>query len=65
MPRSGSPGEVCTVFGAVLYELIAGTPAFHRQDTGEQRFLVEVTEHQRAPQTSISIVLNWPALLKQ
>jgi hypothetical protein len=30
-----------------------------------QRFLVEVTEDQRAPRTSISVVLNWPAMLKQ
>ena len=30
-----------------------------------QRFLVEVTQDQRAPRTSISVVLNWPALLKQ
>jgi Tol biopolymer transport system component len=30
-----------------------------------QRFLVEVSQDQRAPRTSISVVLNWPALLKQ
>ena len=30
-----------------------------------QRFLVEMTQDQRAPRTSISVVLNWPALLKQ
>jgi len=30
-----------------------------------QRFLVEVTQDQRAPRTSISVVLNWPALLKK
>jgi len=30
-----------------------------------QRFLVEVAQDQRAPRTSISVVLNWPALLKQ
>ena len=30
-----------------------------------QRFLVEVTQDERAPRTSISVVLNWPALLKQ
>jgi serine/threonine protein kinase len=30
-----------------------------------QRFLVEVSPDQRAPRTSISVVLNWPALLKQ
>jgi serine/threonine protein kinase len=30
-----------------------------------QRFLVEVTQDQRASRTSISVVLNWPALLKQ
>ncbi|HEY7189170.1 MAG TPA: protein kinase [Vicinamibacterales bacterium] len=29
-----------------------------------QRFLVEVSQNQRAPRTSISVVLNWPALLK-
>ena len=30
-----------------------------------QRFLVQVSEDLRAPRTSISVVLNWPALLKQ
>lgn len=30
-----------------------------------QRFLVEVTQDPRAPRKSISVVLNWPALLKQ
>ena len=30
-----------------------------------QRFLVDATQDQRAPRTSISVVLNWPALLKQ
>jgi len=30
-----------------------------------QRFLVEVPLDQRAARTSISVVLNWPALLKQ
>ena len=30
-----------------------------------QRFLVEVSQDQRTPRTSISVVLNWPALLKQ
>jgi hypothetical protein len=30
-----------------------------------QRFLVEVPVDQRAPRTSISVVLNWPALLKR
>ena len=30
-----------------------------------QRFLVEVSQVQRAARTSISVVLNWPALLKQ
>jgi Tol biopolymer transport system component len=30
-----------------------------------QRFLIEVPLDQRAPRTSISVVLNWPALLKQ
>ena len=30
-----------------------------------QRFLVEMAQDQRAPRTSISVVLNWPALLKQ
>jgi len=30
-----------------------------------QRFLVLVSQNQRAPRTSISVVLNWPALLKQ
>jgi len=29
-----------------------------------QRFLVEVTQDQRAPRTTISVVLNWPALVK-
>jgi serine/threonine protein kinase len=30
-----------------------------------RRFLVEMTQDPRAPRTSISVVLNWPALLKQ
>jgi hypothetical protein len=30
-----------------------------------QRFLVQVSQAQRAPRTSISVVLNWPASLKQ
>jgi Tol biopolymer transport system component len=30
-----------------------------------QRFLIEVPLDQRAPRTSISVVLNWPALLKR
>lgn len=30
-----------------------------------KRFMVEVSQDQRAPRTSISVVLNWPALLKQ
>ncbi len=30
-----------------------------------QRFLIEVPLDQRPPRTSISVVLNWPALLKQ
>ena len=30
-----------------------------------RRFLVDVTEDQPAPRTSISVVLNWPAVLKQ
>ena len=30
-----------------------------------QRFLVEMTQDPRAPRRSISVVLNWPALLKQ
>jgi hypothetical protein len=30
-----------------------------------QRFLIEVPLDQRAVRTSISVVLNWPALLKQ
>ena len=30
-----------------------------------QRFLVEITQAPRAPRTSISVVLNWPALLKR
>jgi hypothetical protein len=30
-----------------------------------QPFLVEMTQDPRAPRTSISVVLNWPALLKQ
>ena len=30
-----------------------------------QRFLVEVSQVQRAARTSVSVVLNWPALLKQ
>ena len=30
-----------------------------------QRFLIEVPQDQRAPRTSISVVLNWPALLKR
>ena len=30
-----------------------------------QRFLIEVPLDQRAARTSISVVLNWPALLKQ
>jgi hypothetical protein len=30
-----------------------------------QRFLIEVPLDQRAPRTSISVVLNWPALLKE
>ena len=30
-----------------------------------QRFLVDVPQDQRASRTSISVVLNWPALLKQ
>jgi serine/threonine protein kinase/Tol biopolymer transport system component len=36
------------------------------QITGDgQRFLVEVPQAQRAPRTSISVVLNWTALLKR
>lgn len=30
-----------------------------------QRYLVELPLQQRAPRTSISVVLNWPALLKR
>jgi Tol biopolymer transport system component len=30
-----------------------------------QRFLIEVPLDQRAPRTSVSVVLNWPALLKR
>ena len=30
-----------------------------------QRFLVEVSQVQRAARTSISVVLNWPVLLKE
>jgi hypothetical protein len=30
-----------------------------------QRFLIEVPLDRRAARTSISVVLNWPALLKQ
>jgi hypothetical protein len=30
-----------------------------------RRFLVDVTQDRRAPRTSISVVLNWPALLKR
>jgi hypothetical protein len=30
-----------------------------------RRFLVEVSQNTRAPRTSISVLLNWPALLKQ
>ena len=30
-----------------------------------QRYLVEVPQDQRAPRTSISVVVNWPALLKR
>ncbi len=30
-----------------------------------ERFLIEVPLDQRAPRTAISVVLNWPALLKQ
>ena len=30
-----------------------------------QRFLIEVPLDQRAVRTSISVVLNWPALLKR
>ena len=30
-----------------------------------QRFLIEVPLGQRAARTSISVVLNWPALLKR
>jgi hypothetical protein len=30
-----------------------------------QRFLIEVPLDQRAARTSISVVLNWPALLKR
>jgi hypothetical protein len=30
-----------------------------------QRFLIEVPLDQRAPRPSISVVLNWPALLKE
>jgi len=30
-----------------------------------QRFLVDVTQDPPAPRTSISVVLNWPALVKQ
>jgi len=41
---------------------VSNTP----QSTSDgQRFLVEVPLDQRAARTSISVVLNWPALLKQ
>jgi hypothetical protein len=30
-----------------------------------QRFLVDVAQNQRASRSSINVVLNWPALLKQ
>jgi hypothetical protein len=30
-----------------------------------QRFLVDVTQEQRAPRRSISVVLNWPALIRK
>lgn len=30
-----------------------------------QRFLIEVPLDQRAARTSVSVVLNWPALLKR
>jgi hypothetical protein len=30
-----------------------------------QRFLIEVPLDQRAPQTALSVVLNWPALVNR
>jgi hypothetical protein len=38
---------------------VVSTPQFDGQ-----RFLVDATQDQRAPRRSISVVLNWPALLK-
>ena len=42
-----------------------GVDATPQSTLDGQRFLVEVSPVQRAARTSISVVLNWPVLLKQ
>jgi len=42
-----------------------GVDATPQSTPDGQRFLIEVPLDQRAARTSISVVLNWPALLKQ
>ena len=39
--------------------------AYPQSTPDGQRFLVEVSQVQRAARTSISVVLNWPVLLKE
>jgi len=43
----------------------SGVTATPQSTPDGQRFLVDVTKDQRAPRRSISVVLNWPALLKR
>jgi len=39
--------------------------AYPQSTPDGQRFLVEVSQVERAARTSINVVLNWPVLLKE
>ena len=49
----------------LLAEPDAGIDFTPQSSRDGRRFLVEVTQGQRAARTSISVVLNWQALMKQ
>jgi hypothetical protein len=45
--------------------LFPGTPFYWDSTPDGQRFLLAVPQVQKASESSISVVLNWPALLKK